>query len=91
MPQAIGGAAGWVGGLGAFGGFAIPPAMAFGVRDLGDRGYAIGFVVFIFLALVSLAVSWVLKYDTGTAQAATAPGLPPAGRSTLSPEVLPKS
>jgi NNP family nitrate/nitrite transporter-like MFS transporter len=89
VPQAIGGAAGWVGGLGAFGGFAIPPAMAFGVRDLGDRGYAIGFVVFIFLALVSLAVSWVLKYDTGTAQAAT--GLPPAGRSTLSPEVLPKS
>jgi NNP family nitrate/nitrite transporter-like MFS transporter len=64
VPQAVGGAAGWVGGLGAFGGFAIPPAMAFAVRDLGDRGYAIGFVVFIFLALVSLMVAWVLKYGT---------------------------
>jgi NNP family nitrate/nitrite transporter-like MFS transporter len=62
VPQAVGGAAGWVGGLGAFGGFAIPPAMAFAVRDLGDRGYAIGFVVFVFLALLSLVVSWVLKY-----------------------------
>jgi MFS transporter, NNP family, nitrate/nitrite transporter len=71
VPQAVGGAAGWVGGLGAFGGFAIPPAMAFAVRDLGDRGYAIGFVVFIFLALVSLAVAWVLKYDTRSVAATT--------------------
>jgi NNP family nitrate/nitrite transporter-like MFS transporter len=64
VPQAVGGAAGWVGGLGAFGGFAIPPAMAFAVRDLGDRGYAIGFVVFVFLALLSLIFAWVLKYST---------------------------
>jgi NNP family nitrate/nitrite transporter-like MFS transporter len=72
VPQAVGGAAGWVGGLGAFGGFAIPPAMTFAVRDLGHRGYAIGFVVFIFLALVSLVVAWVLKYGTREAKAAAA-------------------
>jgi MFS transporter, NNP family, nitrate/nitrite transporter len=58
----VGGAAGWVGGLGAFGGFVIPPVMAFAVHDLGTRGYAIGFVTFIFLALSSLSVAWVLKY-----------------------------
>jgi NNP family nitrate/nitrite transporter-like MFS transporter len=51
-----------VGGLGAFGGFAIPLAMSFAVRDLGQRGYAIGFVVFVFLALVALTAAWVLKY-----------------------------
>lgn len=62
VPQAVGGAAGWVGGLGAFGGFAIPPAMAFAVHDLGTRGYAIGFVTFTFLALSSLGTTWVLKY-----------------------------
>jgi NNP family nitrate/nitrite transporter-like MFS transporter len=62
VPQAVGGAAGWVGGLGAFGGFAIPLAMSFAVRDLGQRGYAIGFVVFVFLALVALTAAWVLKY-----------------------------
>ena len=62
VPQAVGGAAGWVGGIGAFGGFAIPPMMAFAVRDLGRNGYPIGFVVFIFLALFSLSMAWILKY-----------------------------
>ncbi|MDX1584274.1 MAG: MFS transporter [Thermoanaerobaculia bacterium] len=62
VPKAVGGAAGWVGGLGAFGGFAIPPMMAFAVRDLGDKGYPIGFVVFVFLVLISLSMVWILKY-----------------------------
>lgn len=62
VPQAVGGAAGWVGGLGAFGGFAIPPVMAFAVHDLGTPGYAIGFVTFVFLALFSLSMAWILKY-----------------------------
>ncbi len=62
VPQAVGGAAGWVGGLGAFGGFAIPPAMAFAVHDLGTPGYAIGFVTFVFLTLFSLSMAWILKY-----------------------------
>lgn len=76
VPQAVGGAAGWVGGLGAFGGFAIPPAMAFAVRDLGVRGYSIGFIVFVFLALLSLGVAWVLKYSTvAPASAATPPAV----------------
>jgi NNP family nitrate/nitrite transporter-like MFS transporter len=62
VPEAVGGASGWVGGLGAFGGFLIPPVMAFAVRDLGKPGYATGFIVFVFLALLSLVAVWVLKY-----------------------------
>jgi MFS transporter, NNP family, nitrate/nitrite transporter len=62
VPQAVGGAAGWVGGLGAFGGFLIPPMMAFAVGDLGRPGYSIGFIVFVFLALISLALTWIVKY-----------------------------
>ena len=62
VPQAVGGAAGWVGGLGAFGGFVIPPVMAFAVHDLGTSGYAIGFVTFVFLSLFSLSMAWILKY-----------------------------
>lgn len=84
VPQAVGGAAGWVGGLGAFGGFAIPPAMAFAVHDLGTNGYAIGFVTFVFLALFSLSMAWILKYareegapKTSPAQMNEAP-VPPA-------------
>jgi NNP family nitrate/nitrite transporter-like MFS transporter len=67
VPKAVGGAAGWVGGLGAFGGFAIPPMLAFAVRDLGKNGYSIGFVVYLFLALFSLFMAWILKYSEAPA------------------------
>jgi NNP family nitrate/nitrite transporter-like MFS transporter len=61
VPEAVGGAAGWVGGLGAFGGFAIPPVLGFFVRIQGDAGYATGFVTFVGLALLSLALAYLLK------------------------------
>jgi len=74
VPKAVGGAAGWVGGLGAFGGFAIPPMLAFAVRDLGKAGYSIGFVIYLFLALLSLFMAWILKYsEAETAEAVPAP------------------
>ena len=69
---AVGGAAGWVGGLGAFGGFTIPLVMSFAVSDLGQRGYAIGFIVFVVLALMSMSVMWVIKYGTDIARPAPA-------------------
>jgi NNP family nitrate/nitrite transporter-like MFS transporter len=75
VPHAVGGAAGWVGGVGAFGGFAIPPALAFAVGDLGQRGYAIGFIVFVFLALCALTAAWVIKYAPQSAAATAAPSL----------------
>lgn len=63
VPKAVGGAAGWVGGVGAFGGFVIPPVLAFAVGQIGPRGYGIGFITFVFLALMSLAMTWTLKYS----------------------------
>ncbi len=66
VPEAVGGAAGWVGGLGAFGGFAIPPIMGAFVSAHGQAGYARGFVVFIILALVSLALAYALKQAPAT-------------------------
>jgi len=60
VPEAIGGASGWVGGLGAFGGFAIPPLMALFVHGTEVVGYATGFVVFLALAVFSLLVIWLL-------------------------------
>lgn len=60
VPHAVGGASGWVGGLGAFGGFAIPPILSLFVVGEGGKGYADGFAVFIGLALVSLALVIVL-------------------------------
>jgi MFS transporter, NNP family, nitrate/nitrite transporter len=61
IPEAVGGAAGWVGGLGAFGGFAIPPLMGSIVQVQGTGGYATGFAVFIGLAIVSLLLVEVLR------------------------------
>jgi NNP family nitrate/nitrite transporter-like MFS transporter len=61
VPQAVGGASGWVGGLGAFGGFAIPPLLSAFVRWQGEGGYATGFATYIVLALVSLGLAFTLQ------------------------------
>jgi NNP family nitrate/nitrite transporter-like MFS transporter len=53
-PKAVGGAAGIIGGLGAFGGFAIPPLMGLFVRMSGLHGYSQGF--YVFLALCGFAL-----------------------------------
>lgn len=56
VPKAVGGAAGWIGGLGAFGGFALPPVMGAIAGKYGSIGYARGFIVFVALALVNLLI-----------------------------------
>jgi NNP family nitrate/nitrite transporter-like MFS transporter len=61
VPQAVGGASGWVGGLGAFGGFVIPPLLGLIVRGAGANGYASGFWVFVALSLVSLGLAYLLR------------------------------
>ena len=61
VPEAVGGAAGWIGGLGAFGGFAIPPVLGIFVRYLGAPGYATGFVTYIALTAISLAMALILR------------------------------
>ena len=53
-PEAVGGAAGIVGGLGTFGGFAIPLLMGLVVKLQAPPGYAQGF--FLFLAMSVLAL-----------------------------------
>jgi NNP family nitrate/nitrite transporter-like MFS transporter len=60
-PKAVGGAAGIVGGLGAFGGFVIPPLMGIFVKVYGASGYAWGYSVFVCMALVSLLVFVILN------------------------------
>lgn len=60
VPGAVGGAAGWVGGLGAFGGFAIPPLLGLFVRVQGSTGYAAGFATFVGLSILSLVVAYLL-------------------------------
>lgn len=60
VPKAVGGASGWVGGLGAFGGFTLPPLLGAIVASQGQVGYASGFFIFVLLAVVSLGLSVLL-------------------------------
>lgn len=60
-PAAVGGAAGIVGGLGAFGGFVIPPVMGLFVKYNGECGYTLGFSVFTVLAVLALILFYVLS------------------------------
>lgn len=61
VPQAVGGASGWVGGLGAFGGFMIPPILGAIAASQGATGYPRGFGLFIGLTLISLILVFVLR------------------------------
>ncbi len=60
-PTAVGGAAGIVGGLGAFGGFAIPPLMGLFIEISGPIGYSRGFSVFLGLSVIAVFLFAVLS------------------------------
>lgn len=61
VPEAVGGASGWIGGLGAFGGFVVPPCLGVFVDSFGREGYAQGFWIYVILALFSIGISFALQ------------------------------
>ena len=62
VPDAVGGASGWIGGLGALGGFVIPPVMGLVTGMVGgSTGYARGFLPFAVLVVLALPVVRVLN------------------------------
>lgn len=61
IPQAVGGASGWIGGLGAFGGFIIPPVLGSIVNAVGKAGYGDGFLTIALLAFVSISMGFALR------------------------------
>lgn len=60
VSKAPGGASGWVGGLGAFGGFVVPPLMGIFTDVYGKAGFAKGFIIYAVLAVISLIISYML-------------------------------
>ncbi len=86
VPEAVGGAAGLVGGLGALGGFIIPPFLGAVVDALGTQGYAGGFFAYVVLALVAVAVSayfWYLDRSSKSIHCGQARG--PSGTIEVAP------
>ena len=49
---------GWVGGLGAFGGFVFPIILAAVVTAYGNAGYGLGFLVFTLFAIANIVLNW---------------------------------
>ncbi|MDE2151353.1 MAG: MFS transporter [Betaproteobacteria bacterium] len=71
VPDAVGGTAGWVGGLGALGGFVVPPLLGRVAQSLGPVGYARGYLVYVVLALLCLGLTGLLaRTRAGVARAA---------------------
>lgn len=58
---AVGGAAGIIGGIGAIGGFVIPPILGYVVNILGKNGYTKGFILYTFLFLLSFFIMVILN------------------------------
>ncbi len=72
VPGAVGGAAGLVGGLGALGGFIIPPFLGAVVDALGAQGYSGGFFAYVVLAVMAVGVSaYFWHLDRGSKSTAT--------------------
>lgn len=63
VPGSVGGASGWIGGLGALGGFVLPPLIgAVSGAVGGDVGYARGFLPMVVLVLVAFPlVAWLAR------------------------------
>ncbi len=57
VPHAVGGASGIVGGLGALGGFVIPPMLGLFAGALGAAGYSGGFFAYVVLAVAAMMVA----------------------------------
>ena len=61
IPDAVGGASGWIGGIGGAGTLVIIPLLGAFVDIYGNIGYARGFIVFVVLSTVCAGISYALK------------------------------
>lgn len=61
IPDAVGGASGWIGGLGGAGTLIIIPLLGAFVDVYGQIGYARGFSVFVVLSTICAGISYALK------------------------------
>jgi NNP family nitrate/nitrite transporter-like MFS transporter len=69
VPDAVGGASGWIGGLGALGGFVIPPVIGAVTGAVGGTtGYARGFLPVVILVLIAFpVVAWLQRWTSRSA------------------------
>ncbi|WP_436345165.1 MFS transporter [Natronorubrum sp. FCH18a] len=62
VPDAVGGASGWIGGIGGAGTLIVLPFLGVFVDVFGEVGYAWGFSMFVALSAICATISFALKY-----------------------------
>lgn len=62
VPDAVGGASGWIGGIGGAGTLIVLPLLGVFVDVYGQVGYARGFVLFVVLSTICAATAVALKF-----------------------------
>ena len=62
VPDAVGGASGWIGGIGGAGTLLVLPILGVFVDIYGEIGYAWGFIVIVTLSSICVGVSILLKF-----------------------------
>ena len=62
VPEAVGGASGWISGIGGGGTLIILPALGYFVDIFGEIGYARGFSLFVLLSVICVGVAIALKF-----------------------------
>lgn len=68
VPDAVGGASGWIGGIGGAGTLVILPLLGSVVDAYGQIGYARGFLLFVLLSLLCAAISYSLQSNPPVAE-----------------------
>ena len=61
VPEAVGGASGWISGIGGGGTLVILPVLGYFVDFFGQIGYARGFSLFVVLSVICSGIAFVLK------------------------------
>ncbi len=61
VPRAVGGASGWIGGVGGLGTLIVLPLLGTFVDQMGSTGYAQGFIIFVILSAACMIVGFLLN------------------------------
>lgn len=69
VPDAVGGASGWIGGVGGAGTLFVLPILGTFVDAMGPIGYARGFIVFVILSAVCMLMAFILRRGAATTAA----------------------
>lgn len=71
IPHSVGGAAGWIGGIGAFGGLVFPPIFGIFIDLFGNSGFPYGFYILLLFCVTASIIVFLLSKTSKYTQVST--------------------